>query len=365
MSKNYYDVLGVPKTASEEEIKRAFRKLAQKYHPDKNSGDDKHFKEVSEAYAVLSDKKKRSQYDTFGQYGAHTGQAGQGFGAEGFDFSQFAQQFGGQGGFSFNGQEFDVGDIFGEFFSAGGGQGRRSRGRDISIDIELTFKESVFGADRRVLISKLGICEECAGSGAKKGPKLVICATCNGRGEIRETRNTFFGTFTSSRPCPTCRGRGEIPEKECSVCRGEGVIKREEEIRVTVPAGISDGEMIRMPRMGEAVAGGTSGDLYVKLHVRADKQFSREGNNLLTSLSIKLTDALLGGEYRIKTLDGEEVLSVPAGINNGETLRIRGKGVPHGRGSRGDLMVRVEVEFPKKLSKSARDLVEKLRSEGL
>lgn len=354
--KNYYDILGVAKTASEDEIKSAFRKLAQKYHPDKKGGDEAKFKEVSEAYSVLSDKKKRAEYDTYGKTFAG-GAPGGGFG--GFDFSNFQQGFSGNGNF----QEFDLGDIFGEFFGGGGRQQRR--GRDISIDIELPFKEAIFGTERRVLIAKLSVCETCTGSGAKPGTKMIHCSTCNGKGEIRESRNTFFGTFNSSRTCPTCHGRGEMPETPCPACKGAGVLRKEEEIHIVVPAGVSDGEMIRMPQAGEASAGAPAGDLYVKLHVKADKRFVREGNNLATNLSIKLTDALLGGEYRVESLDGSEPVSVPAGVSQGEIIKVKGKGVPYGRGSRGDLLVRIDIEFPKKLSRSARDLVEKLRSEGL
>lgn len=353
--KDYYSILGVAKTATEDEIKSAFRKLAHKYHPDKKGGDEKKFKEVSEAYAVLSDKKRRAEYDTYGRTFAGGGPQG-GFG--GFDFSNFQ-------GFGNAGQpfEFDLGDVFGEFF--GGGTTRARRGRDVSIDIELSFREAIFGTERRVLIAKQSVCATCGGSGAKKGSKLVVCASCNGKGEIRESRNSFFGTFTTTRSCPRCHGKGEMPEQQCEVCRGEGVSKREEEIRVVVPAGVENGEMIRMPRMGEAVAGGPAGDLYVKIHVREDRTFAREGNNLVTVLPIKLTDALLGGDYRIQTLDGEELVTVPAGVVHGEMLRVRGKGVPIGRGARGDLLVRIDIEFPKKLSKSARELIEKLRAEGL
>src|SRR3990167_4065311 len=354
--KNYYDILGVKKGASEEEIKSAFRKLAHKYHPDKRGGDEAKFKEVSEAYSVLSDKKKRAEYDTYGKtFAGGAGPQQGGFG--GFDFSNF-QGFGGQSG----NVEFDLGDIFGDVFA--GGNARARRGRDISIDIELSFRESVFGAERRVLLSKTSVCDTCDGSGAKKGSKLITCSSCNGKGEIRESRNSFFGTFTSARPCPRCHGRGQIPETLCEACRGEGVRKREEEIHIVVPAGVEDGEMIRMPGRGEAAQGGGAGDLYVKLHIKADAKFSREGNNLLTSLPIKLSDALLGGEYHITTLDGEERVSVAPGISHGEVIRVRGRGVPTGR-ARGDLLVRVDIEFPKKLSKSARELVEKLRTEGL
>jgi molecular chaperone DnaJ len=357
--KDYYEILGVNKSASEDDIKKAFRKMAHKYHPDKGGGNEAKFKEASEAYATLSDKNKRAQYDTHGHAfaGGGGGQNTGGFGD--FDFSQFQGGFNGQGGV-----EFDMGDVFGEFF--GGGSSRaRARGRDISIDIELSFRDSIFGVERRVLISKIGTCATCAGTGAKHGSKMKSCATCNGKGEIRETRNTFFGTFATARTCPTCHGRGEAPETPCPTCRGEGVAKQQEEIHISVPAGVSDGEMIRMPSRGEAAPRGTSGDLYVKLHVKADQAFSREGNNLITALHIKLTDAILGGSYRIHTLDGEESVIVPSGVVHGEMIRVRGKGVPHGRGVRGDLLVRVDVEFPKKLSKRAREIVEQLRSEGL
>ena len=359
--KDYYEILGVQKTASEDEIKSAFRKIAHKYHPDKKGGDEKKFKEASEAYSVLSDKKKRGEYDMYGKTFAGGGQGQPGAGFGGFDFSNFQQGFGGQGGQSF---EFDLGDIFGDIFG-GGGQGRQQRGRDISIDIELTFKESIFGAERRVLLTKMGTCATCDGSGAKKGTKMTTCSSCNGKGEIQETRNTFFGTFASARQCPKCHGRGQVPETPCETCRGAGVAKREEEIHIKVPAGVSDGEMIRMPQKGESVPGGGAGDLYVKLHVQREAAYTREGNNLLMALPIKLSDALLGGQYHINTLDGEQKIEVPAGIVHGEIVRVKGLGVPHGRGMRGDLLVRIDIQFPKKLSKSARELVEKLRGEGL
>ncbi len=349
--KDYYQILGIDRSASEDDIKRAFRKLAQKYHPDKKGGDEAKFKEASEAYAVLSDQKKRAEYDTYGKTFAGGGPGGFG----GFDFSNFqgfnqGQQF-----------EFDLGDIFGDFF---GGAGGARRGRDISIDIELTFRESVFGTKRTVLISKLGVCETCGGSGAKKGSALRTCATCNGKGDIRETRNSFFGNITTTRLCPKCHGKGQVPEQVCETCRGEGIAKQQEEIHIDVPAGVSDGEMIRMPGRGEATHGGAAGDLYVKLHVKPDPSLTREGNNLLTSLPIKLTDALLGGEYRVRGIDGELTVTVPAGVTHGEIIRVRGEGVPYGR-SRGDLLVRIDIQFPKKLSSKARKIVEDLRNEGL
>ncbi|MEK7107348.1 MAG: molecular chaperone DnaJ [Patescibacteria group bacterium] len=358
MAKDYYNILGVTKTASEEEIKSAFRKLAHKYHPDKKGGDEKKFKEASEAYAVLSDKKRRAEYDSYGKTFAGGGPRG---GFEGFDFSNFAN-----GGFS--SQEFDLGDIFGEFFGGGGpvsGRGGKRRGRDISVDIELPFREAIFGTERRMLIAKMSVCGACDGTGAKRGTKRTTCGSCNGKGEIREARNTFFGNFTTTRTCPRCLGRGEVPEHECDTCKGQGVAKREEEVHVIIPAGVSDGEMIRMPGRGEAAAGGGAGDLYVKLHVKADRAFAREGNNLLTVLHLKLTDALLGGDFKVETLDGSVNVAVPRGIAHGELLRVRERGVPHGRGSRGDLLVRIDIQFPKKLSREAADLIERLRKEGL
>lgn len=352
--KDYYQILGVDRSASEDEIKSAFRKLAQKYHPDKKGGDEAKFKEASEAYAVLGDKKRRAEYDAYGKTFAGSGQGGFG----GFDFSDF-QNMGGQ---QF---EFDLGDIFGDIFGNAGFGAQPRRGRDISIDIELSFPESIFGTERKVLIAKVGVCETCNGSGAKKGSKLSTCTACNGKGEIREARNTFFGTIATSRTCPRCHGKGEVPDEPCPTCRGEGVARRQEEIQIVVPAGVSDGEMIRMPGRGEAAPGAGAGDLYVKLHVKQDPAFTREGNHLVTALPIKLTDALLGGEYHVRTLDGDETVKVPAGVEHGETIRVRGKGVPYGRGNRGDLLVRIDIQFPKKLSAKAKELIDRLRSEGL
>ncbi len=350
--KDYYEILGVQRTASDDEIKSAFRKLAQKYHPDKKGGDEAKFKEVSEAYAALSDKKRRAEYDTYGK----TFSGGQGNPFQGFDFSQF------QGGFGGQGVEFDLGDIFGEFF---GGGTRQARGRDISIDIELSFHESIFGTERRVLISKTGVCETCTGSGAAKGASMISCQACNGKGEIRETRNTFMGQISTSRACPKCHGKGQIPEKACETCQGAGVAKRQEEIHIVVPAGVSDGEMIRMQSRGEVAVGGGAGDLYVKLHVKTDAAFTREGNNLVRSLPVKLTDALMGATYHVRGVEGDLPVDIPVGVVHGDLIRVKGQGVPHGRGGRGDLLVKVDIQFPKKLSKSQRELIEQLRTEGL
>ncbi|MEK7170223.1 MAG: molecular chaperone DnaJ [Patescibacteria group bacterium] len=362
MSKNYYDLLGVQKTATQDDIKKAFRTMAHKYHPDKKGGDEAKFKEVNEAYSVLSDEKKRAEYDAYGRVfsgGAGGAGGGQGFeGFDGFDFSGFAS---GQGGA--NGFEFDLGDIFSDFF--GGQRERVRRGRDISVDIELSFSESIFGAERRMLLNKTGACGVCNGSGAKPGAKMETCRTCNGKGKIRESRRSIFGSVQTTRTCDECRGKGQVPSEKCSVCRGTGVNRKQEEIAVKVPVGIEDGEVIRLGGAGEAIQGGSSGDLYVKVHVTRHPLFRREGSNLLMDLSIKLTSALLGDEYTIETLDGNVTVKIPEGIHHGELLRLKGKGVPIDRTRRGDLLIKIVIDLPSKLSKDARKLVEELKKQGI
>ncbi|MCC7500357.1 molecular chaperone DnaJ [Candidatus Nomurabacteria bacterium] len=357
--RDYYEVLGIAKSATKEEIKKAFHKLAHKYHPDKSSGDNDKFKEVSEAYSVLGDDKKRAEYDSYGRVFGGGGGAG-GFGggsAAGFDFSQFQEAFQ-QGG-------FDMGDIFSEFFASQAGVGRTRRGRDISIDLEISFKESVFGTKRTVLLAKTAVCEACQGSGATMGTDMITCDHCNGTGKVHESQNSFFGTITMVQPCRKCRGSGKIPKEKCVTCRGEGVYKKQEEIEIAVPAGIDGGEMMRLQGQGEAVSGGVSGDLYVKIHVQPDSRFKKDGPNLVTELSIKLSDALLGTSYKIVTLEGDETLEIPAGVTHGEMLKVKGKGVPVARGKRGDLFVKVRIQLPQKLSRSARTLIEKLKEEGI
>ncbi|HET8580969.1 MAG TPA: molecular chaperone DnaJ [Candidatus Paceibacterota bacterium] len=354
--KDYYQILGVAKNASEEEIKKAFRKLAHQYHPDKQGGDEAKFKEASEAYAVLSDKKKRAEYDAYGRTFSGSGSAGANpFGA-GFDFSGFE-------GFQQGFEGMDFGDIFSDLFGGGRGQ-RQKRGRDISIDIELPFRDAIFGTERRVLITKQAVCSTCKGSGAAPGSETVTCSLCTGSGTIKETRQSILGSFTSVRECPECYGRGTVPEVKCRDCGGVGVRREEQEIRVQIPAGIQNGEMIRQPQQGEAVPGGASGDLYIKIHVQPDRTFTREGNNLAMTLSVKLTDALLGATYAVETLDGTEQVKIPAGVSHGDVLRIKGKGVPAATG-RGDLMLRIAVPLPKKLSRKAKQAIEELREQGL
>ncbi|MEK9182428.1 MAG: molecular chaperone DnaJ [Patescibacteria group bacterium] len=365
MKKDYYEILGIGKSANQEEIKKAFRKLAHKYHPDKGGGDAGKFKEASEAYSILSDEKKRAEYDAYGKgwSGGGAGHQGGGFNQGGgfgdFDFSDFAGQAG-QGGF----QDFDLGDIFGDLFG-GGRRERTKRGRDISIDLAISFSESVFGAERKILITKTSVCGECKGSGAKIGSETITCDICNGKGKIHETRRSIFGTFSTQKECANCHGAGRIPRDKCHKCKGAGVARSEEEIVVKIPAGVDNGEMVRLGGAGEAVRGGIAGDLYIKLHVAKHPIFRKEGSNLLMDLNVKLTQAILGGETTIKTLDGDLILKIPEGVSHGETLRVRGKGVPTGRNSRGDIMIKVNIQIPVKLSKNAKKIVEELKKEGI
>lgn len=357
MAKNYYEILGIDKKAGKEEIKKAYHKLAHKYHPDKG-GDASKFKEVSEAYSVLSDDRKRAEYDAYGQ--SFNGASGaQGFG--GFDFSQFTQN-GGQGFQQFDFE--DLGDIFGDFFG-GARRSQTARGRDISIDLELSFDESIFGVTRKVLLTKQSLCETCKGSGGKPGTEFKTCGTCNGKGQIHETKQSFFGSVSVSKVCGTCKGNGKIPKEQCQNCKGLGVERKQQEISIAVPAGIDNGEVIRMSGQGEAIMGGVAGDLYIKIHVKKHPTLMRDGVNLHTNLDVKLSDALLGADYRIDTLEGPLTVTVPAGIAFGETLRVRERGVPISKNRRGDLMIKVNILMPKKLSKHAKDLLEKLKEEGM
>lgn len=354
--KDYYEVLGLQKGAAKDEVKKAFRKLAAQYHPDKKTGDEAKYKEITEAYAVLGDDKKKAEYDSYGH--AFNGGAG---GQGGFSWADFATQggFGGQQGF-----EFDISDIFENFGFGGNRQSKETRGRDISIEINLKFKEAVFGTTRNVLITKNSLCSECEGSGAKKGVGMVACTTCSGKGKVRETRQSIMGSFTTVRECSICHGTGEVPKERCGKCAGSGLERKQEEINFKVPAGIENGEVIRMPGRGEAMPHGQPGDLYIKVHVEVDKNIRREGSTLYTNLPVKLTDALLGSTYTVETLDGEIKVKIPAGITHGEQLRVKEKGVPTGRG-RGDFMIKIAIAMPKKLSKKAEKLIQELSQEGV
>ncbi len=364
MSKDYYKILGIEKNASKDEIKKAFHKMAHKYHPDKNKGDDTKFKEANEAYQVLSDDKKRASFDQFGNADGPQGfpGGGGGFGGQG-----------GFGGFDFSGQnggvEFDMGDlgdIFGDFFG-GGGRSRQKvkRGRDLSMEINLTFSDAIFGIEHIVRINKQSKCDSCDGTGSKPGTKMNTCSVCNGQGQVKEIRRSILGNFASVKTCENCFGSGQIPSDKCNDCHGSGVKKKDEEIKVKIPAGVSNGETLRVNGKGEAIQGGESGDLYLKLNVKSHSIYSRDGLNLTMDLKIKLTDALLGMTYNLKTLDNHNMeVKIPEGINNGEMLRVRGKGVPSTRG-RGDIIIKINIDMPTKLSRKNRELIDKLREDGL
>ena len=361
--KDYYETLGVNKSASKDEIKKAFYKLAQKHHPDKKGGDEKKFKEANEAYQTLSDDSKRAKYDQFGpgfenmQNGGYQGQQGGFDGFGGFDFSGF--QNGGNAGFDFG----NLNDIFSDFFAGGmGGQGNQvRRGRDISTEIQISFRDSVFGISRKILITKTSNCSVCGGKGAKLGTKMERCKTCNGQGKVHEAKRTILGTISSTKICEVCLGSGEVPKEVCEKCRGAGVLRQEEEITLNIPAGIKDGEMIRMSAMGEAVSKGTPGDLYIKINVLPHHIFKREGHDLVMNLNIKLSDALLGMEYPIETLDGNIKVKIPEGVSINEILRVKGKGVPDSKSRRGDLLIKLNIKMPNKISKRARELLEELK----
>ncbi len=355
MGKDYYNILGVEKKASKEEIKKAFHKLAHKHHPDKNGGDDKKFKEVNEAYQILSDDNKRAQYDQFGSAGPQMGGGGYSGGFDGFDFSQFTQD----GGFG-----FDMGDIFGEMFGGGSRRAKNRRGADLQTSIALDFKESIFGVEKELRITKPSTCNTCHGDGAKPGTKLHTCDQCNGNGVVKSVQRTILGSIATTQICNKCDGTGKIPDEACQTCKGKGVVNEPRTIKVSVPAGIQNGETLRLQGMGEAIKGGPSGDLYVRVSVTPHKTIVRNGNDLTSTLSIKLTDALLGATYAVETLDGQQTVAVPAGTKIGDTVVLKHFGVPHGS-KRGNFIVKLNITLPEKLSKHAKEVIEELKKEGI
>ncbi|HTL39374.1 MAG TPA: molecular chaperone DnaJ [Methylomirabilota bacterium] len=362
MASDYYQTLGVSKSASAEEIKRAYRKLAHQHHPDKNKGDESKFKEINEAYQVLSDPTKRSQYDQFGSsyQNAARGQGGAGgFNPQDFDFSNFAQGFG---------QDFgdDPFDIFSNIF--GGNSNRRqarARGVDLEMHLNLTFEEAVFGVEREISIEKTDACEHCEGSGAEPGSKLSTCPKCHGQGQIRVTRRTIFGQMATSTTCDECEGRGKVPERACTVCKGTGQKRKVKTLKVKIPAGVEDGQRIRVPNEGEVgYRGSNFGDLYLQLHVAGNSKFKREGATIFSDLPISFYQAALGTEIEVQTVDGKVSLKIPAGTQSEKIFRLKGKGAYILNGSgRGDQLVTVHVVTPNKLSKKEKDLFKQLASE--
>jgi molecular chaperone DnaJ len=345
--RDYYEILGVSRAASDVEIKSAYRKLAMQYHPDRNPNNpdaEEKFKECSEAYAVLADQDKRARYDRFG----HAGVAGAA-GAAGFDPTVFQ----------------DFGDIFGDFFgfgdlfgggASGRGRSRAQRGADLREDLTLEFDEAVFGTETQVTVRRHEACQDCKGSGAAPGKAPVACRTCAGRGQVRYQQ----GFFSIARTCTTCQGTGSVITDPCPKCKGQGRTLSQKKIQVNIPAGVEDGTRIRYASLGEAgYFGGPPGDLYIVLHVKEHPFFEREGNDLRCVIPISFSQAALGTEIKVPTIDGEQLLKVPDGTQSGTTFRVRNKGVPvlNGHG-KGDLFVEVRVQVPSKLNKRQRELLQ-------
>lgn len=357
MSKrDYYEVLGVSKDASADEIKKAYRKAAVKHHPDKEGGDETKFKEINEAYEVLKDQQKRQRYDQFG----HAGVGGNGGGSAG------GSPFEGFGGFGGQNVHFDfgdggLGDIFGQFFGGGGQQQRQGprRGRDVEVTLQLTFEEAVFGVEEKVSLDMDDECSHCHGTTVEPGYSMKTCPTCKGAGQQTRIMNTMFGQIQQAVVCETCGGRGKVPEKVCTVCRGKGTERRKQTITLKVPAGIDDGATIRLKERGEAIGDGTRGDLYVHIRVKAHKKFTREGDIILSEEHITMVDAALGTEISVETVDGPICMKVPAGTQSGTDFKLSGHGVPNLRSDkRGPHIVSIVVDTPTKLTKKQKDLLE-------
>lgn len=352
--RDYYEVLGVSKSASADEIKKAFRRKAVELHPDKEGGDEAKFKEVNEAYEVLKDAQKRQRYDQFG----HAGVGGNGA-AGGNPFEGF-QGFGSQGqSVNFDFGDMGLGDIFGSFFGGGGGRQRQNRGNDVETRVEITFEQAVFGTEIDLNLNLEDECEHCKGTTAEPGYELKTCDECHGTGQVTRVMRTVFGNIQSQTPCPKCGGRGKIPEKPCSVCHGKGTQRKAKKIAFKVPAGIDDGATIRLREQGEALAGGPKGDLYVNIRVKAHKLFTREGDLILSEQHIGMVDAALGTEIDVETVDGRVKMKVPPGTQSGSDFKLSGHGVPHLKGNtRGAHIVTIIVDTPTKLSKKQQELLE-------
>ena len=356
--RDYYEVLGVGKDADAKEIKKAYRKLAMKYHPDKNPGDkdaEEKFKEINEAYEVLSDEEKRSTYDRFGHDGLN-GQGGFGGG----------QGFGGFGGSGFGGFEDIFGDIFGSSFGGGfgGSSSRRrgpKRGADIRQSVTISFEDAAFGKKIKVKINRSEECEECHGSGARPGTSKKTCPTCHGSGTVQSVQRPPFGNIASQRTCSTCDGEGEINESPCNKCHGKGSVRKTKTIEVDIPAGIDDGQMIKLSGQGEVgEKGGPRGDLYIVVNVQKHDIFTREGYDVYIEMPIRFTQAALGDKLEVPTLDGKVSYTLPEGTQTGTVFRLREKGIPKLRSnSRGDQYVKVIIDTPKKLNDEQKELLRK------
>ena len=346
-SKDYYESLGLQKGASDDEIKRSFRKLAIKYHPDKNQGNkeaEEKFKEINEAYQVLSDPEKKARYDQYGTADFNGGFGGSGGGFGGFDFSDM-------GGF---------GDIFDSFFGGGGSSQRRNgprRGNDLEYNINLTFEEAVFGTKKEISITRSEVCETCHGDGAEPGTSAKTCPHCGGSGQVRVQRQTPLGNFVSTSTCDHCHGTGKVIDTPCHTCKGKGKVRKNRKITVNIPAGVDTGNVMPLRGQGEhGERGGSPGDLYIKIRVAPSKQFNRKGNDIYVDTHISMASAALGIEIKVPTVDGDVSYTVPAGTQSGTLFRLKGKGVPRVNSSgRGDQYVKVIVDIPKTLNEKQKE----------
>lgn len=382
-SKDYYKILGVDKDATPEQLKKAYHKLAHKHHPDKGGGDAEKFKEVTEAYSVLSDAKKRSAYDQFGVGANGTGPGGfeySGGPFSGWDFRDFSSSGGSAFGGDF-GREFNINEIFSDFFKGytsatggsafGGGQNRkesvrRERGSDVQVDMEITFAEMARGTEKTIAIYKLHRCKICKGKGAEKEEDLEKCSVCRGTGRVERKISIGFGAIAQIVTCHTCKGRGFQVKRKCSNCHGAGVTKDKAEIKITVPPGLESGNILRLEGLGEESRDGVSGDLYVRIRVSDHPHFKRSGQDILYEEEVNLTDALLGTKITVPTLGDKEVLTVPPLTPNGAELRIKRAGIKMGRGGEvGDQIVKIIIKMPRRLSGRARQLRDELKDEGL
>lgn len=364
MQKDYYKILGVEKTASPEDIKKAYYKLAHEHHPDKKGGDEAKFKEVNEAYQTLSDKDRRTQYDRFGTGFNGGTQQGGGFNQQNVNWEDIMGGMGGDFG--------NIEDIF-EMFGGGFGGGRRKpkdtrKGRDLEMILELDLESILHAQDKEVIITKNSTCSRCEGTGAEPGTKVKECFTCRGTGRVQEIRKTFLGTISQYVVCPDCQGEGVKPEKACNVCHGEGRIKKEEKIRINIPAGVDNNQIIKVKGKGEAgKRGGEAGDLFIRLSIKPNHIFERNGDDIYIKQNITFSEATLGGKIKIPTLEGEKVIvSVPSGTESGKILKISKRGIPHFSGiGRGNLYLQLNINTPGKLTKRQKELLEELKKEGL
>lgn len=363
MAKDYYELLGVPRTASPEEIKKAFRTKAHQFHPDKSTGDAEKFKEINAAYQVLSDAEKRSQYDQYGQtFDDARRQGGGPAGAGGF--SGF-----GNSGFSGNVDFGDLGDIFGDIFGFGQSASRQSsgRGRDVQAVIRIDFRTAAFGGQQELTLKLPVVCDHCRGQGAEPGSTRETCATCHGSGQVSRVQRTILGNMQSVGVCPTCQGEGQTIKQPCQRCHGEGRRTESTTLTVKIPAGIAAGQKIKLSGKGEAGRRGQpAGDLYLEVEIAPDPVWRRHDDDVLSAVIIPFTTVALGGTVEVATLDGAVTVKIPAGTSNGKVLTIKGKGMTHLRGrGRGDHRVTVEVAVPKTLSPKAKKILKELEDEGV